>query len=121
MGSPDRVVVTAYCQNPTTSQRGFLIENTNEADATPEDWYDRVLQTRARFRKAFGDHGFPDIDITQLIHDMRQERDFQILSNLYGEAQAYQMIYGTHADEGVAPNDTDEGHDDLSRPSSVNR
>lgn len=44
------------------------------------DWFERAMRSRERIRQAFGDQPIPDID--ELFHEMREERDAQILANL---------------------------------------
>ncbi len=46
----------------------------------PDDWWDRAKRSRERVAQELNGRPFPDI--TELIHDMREERDAQILGNL---------------------------------------
>lgn len=44
------------------------------------DWFERAMQSRERIRRAFGDQPVPDA--VEIIHEMREERDQQILRNV---------------------------------------
>lgn len=44
------------------------------------DWFDLAMEARELVRQARGDRPAPDID--ELIHEMREERDAQLLANL---------------------------------------
>ncbi|MDP9368815.1 MAG: type II toxin-antitoxin system Phd/YefM family antitoxin [Chloroflexota bacterium] len=45
-----------------------------------EDWWERARRSRERVARELNGRPFPDI--TELIHEMREERDAQILGNL---------------------------------------
>lgn len=44
-----------------------------------DDWWERLLETRALFRQALGDK---DFDVDELIETMREERDEELLNGL---------------------------------------
>lgn len=48
--------------------------------AEPDDWWERARRSRERVAQDLNGRPFPDV--TELIHDMREERDAQILGNL---------------------------------------
>jgi hypothetical protein len=56
------------------------------ANTPPEDWWERAKQARERIETELGDREFPDV--VEIIHQMRNERDIEILSTIYGEEGA---------------------------------
>lgn len=59
------------------------------------DWWERARENRERIERDLGGHELPDT--TVLIHRMRDERDIEILSAIYGEDQAREMVRGPNA------------------------
>ena len=55
------------------------------------DWRTSLAKARASLREALGD---TSIDVVEIIREMREERDIQLLSNLYGEQKAIEMVRG---------------------------
>ncbi len=45
----------------------------------PEHWHDLLMKSRALFREALGDE---EIDVDELIHRMREERDEELINGL---------------------------------------
>lgn len=46
----------------------------------PDDWFELAMQSRERIRRALDGRPMPSID--QVFHDMREERDQQLLAHL---------------------------------------
>lgn len=70
-GKPEAVILSI-----TEYER--LRANQREAEE-PEDWYELAMQSRERIRHALNGRPLPSID--QIIHDMRDERDEQLLAH----------------------------------------
>jgi len=65
------------------------------AESDEPEWWQLLMESRALFREALGGK---EIDVDEIIHEMREERDIQILSTIYGEAKAREMVLGQDAD-----------------------
>ena len=56
---------------------------TNQRDVEkPVDWFELAMQSRERIRRALNGRPVPSID--EIFHDMRDERDAQLLAHLMG-------------------------------------
>ena len=65
------------------------------AESDEPEWWQLLMKSRALFREALGGK---EIDVDEIIHEMREERDIQILSTIYGEAKVREMVLGQDAD-----------------------
>lgn len=55
-------------------------ERLNTRNGKEDDWWDRVLETRRRFREEAGEQ---HIDVEDIIRTMREERSDQLFDNLH--------------------------------------
>lgn len=70
----------------------------DDDDAVPDEpgWRTTLANIRARMREELGDQ---TIDVSEIIREMREERDIQLLTNISGEDRAIAMVWG-RSDEG---------------------
>lgn len=72
---------------PPTRDNG----NEDDVELDEPDWRAALTNVRAMMREELGDKS---IDIDDIIHTMREERDAQLLSATYGEEEAAAMVWG---------------------------
>jgi hypothetical protein len=79
----------------------FCLTRTFQMNADSDDWWERARQNRERIERELDDCDFPDIP--ELIRQMRNERDVQILSTVFSETWAQDIILGLDSEgEGEA-------------------
>lgn len=66
-------------------------EDEDDPTSDEPDWQATLARARAQFKEDLGDR---TVDWVEIIHEMRDERDIEILSNIYGEERAIEMVRG---------------------------